>query len=52
MLDLVEFLVINSDNRVEIGVQNIELMWDMFVTQANFESDQTLFLNWINKQRT
>jgi hypothetical protein len=38
-LELVEFLVLQSENRVEIGVNNIEKLWYMFVTEANFDSD-------------
>jgi hypothetical protein len=39
ILEFVEFLIIQSDNRIELGIQNIELLWTMLVTEANFESD-------------
>jgi len=37
---------------VSIGEENIRRLWVLLVKEPNFQSDQTLFLNWINKQRT
>ena len=37
---------------VALGIENIKRLWTLFVKEPNFQSDQTLFLNWINKQRT
>jgi hypothetical protein len=51
LLGLLEFLVTTSENYVEIGFPNIEKLWHMFVSEPNFESDQNLFLTWINKHR-
>ena len=34
-----------------LGIENIKSIWCLFVKQPNFQSDQTLFLDWINKQR-
>jgi hypothetical protein len=40
-----------SDNKVEIGIGNINKLWQMFVKEPNFDFDQITFLNWINKDR-
>ena len=37
---------------VTMGIENIKRLWILFVNDPNFQSDTTLFLNWINKQRT
>lgn len=37
---------------VSMGIENIKRLWTLFVKEPNFQSDQTIFLNWINKQRT
>jgi len=37
---------------VSLGIENIKQLWSLFVKEPNFESDQSLFLDWINKQRT
>ena len=34
-----------------LGVDNIKLIWSLFVKQPNFKQDQTLFLDWINNVR-
>jgi len=49
ILTMLEFLIILSEEEVSLGVENIEKLWSMFVHDANFQSDQDLFLNWINK---
>ena len=58
VLDFIEYIVIESQNDglkknevVSIGIENIQKLWRLFVTEPNFNSDQNLFLNWINKQR-
>lgn len=51
MLDFLEFLIINSTQSVSLGTANIDILWQIFVLQPNFNSDQALFLKWINKPR-
>jgi len=51
MLGFLEFLIINSEHKVTLGTENIDRLWKIFVLKPNFNSDQTLFLKWINKHR-
>ena len=58
LLEFIEYLVLQSQNDstkpnefVSIGVANIENLWSLFVSGPNFNSDQNMFLAWINKQR-
>jgi len=59
ILDFVEFVITTSQgsaqaklsDRVELGIENINTLWRLFVNEPNFVSDQNLFLNWVNKQR-
>lgn len=46
-----EFVVIDSNWAVTIREKNIDNLWKLFVAQPNFIQDQTIFLNFINKQR-
>jgi hypothetical protein len=43
--------VLTSDWVVSINNQNIELLWKTFVLQPNFQIEQTLFLQFVNKRR-
>ena len=59
ILDLLEFLICKSQvetnttgQTVTLGIENIKKLWALFVNEPNFQSDQTLFINWINKTRT
>lgn len=36
---------------MSLGTDNIDRLWLLFVQQPNFNSDQSLFLKWINKHR-
>lgn len=37
--------------QVPIGIHNIDSLWQIFVQQPNFSSDQNQFLKWINLYR-
>ena len=59
ILDLLEFLICQSQQesnktgqRVALGIENIKQLWSLFVNEPNFQSDQSLFLDWVNKTRT
>ena len=59
ILDLLEFLICQSQQEsnktgqlVTLGIENIKQLWGLFVNEPNFQSDQSLFLNWVNKTRT
>ena len=59
ILDLLEFLICKSQaytnttgQSVTLGIENIKKLWALFVNEPNFQSDQTLFISWINKTRT
>ena len=56
--DFMEALIINAQKVNEgyamsvcVGLDNIQRLWTLLVKQPNFASDQTLFLNWVNKAR-
>ena len=51
LLDFLEFIIIRSGNKCQIGIKNIECMWVLFVQQPNCNQDQSLFLKWVNKPR-
>ena len=51
ILGFLEFVVLHSEERVSLGTDNIDRLWHLFVSQPNFNSDQNLFLKWINLQR-
>ena len=51
MLEIIELVVLQSDWVVSIKPQNIDALWATYVLTPNFTSDQTLFLNFINKKR-
>jgi len=51
LLGFLEFLILSSEDRVSLGTGNIDRLWQLFVQQPNFNSDQSLFLKWINKHR-
>ncbi|CDW78729.1 UNKNOWN [Stylonychia lemnae] len=51
LLKFLESLIIESNLDVTIGPENINTLWEIFVQQPNFSSDQNLFLKWINLQR-
>ena len=50
-LNFLEFLIIQSDSNVKIGIKNIDTLWQYFVHQPNFSYEQNLFLKWINHHR-
>jgi hypothetical protein len=51
ILGFLEFLVLHSEEKVSLGTENIDRLWTIFVQQPNFNSDQNLFLKWINQHR-
>ena len=58
-LEFIEFMIcqaqkinIGDEMIVSLGIENIKRLWVQFVKEPNFQSDQALFLDWINKQRT
>lgn len=58
-LDFIEFILCQGQKAVDsnempvtLGIENIKRLWILFVKEPNFQSDQTQFLNWINKVRT
>lgn len=51
LLGFLEYLILSSETAVSLGTDNIDHLWKTFVQQPNFNSDQTLFLKWINKYR-
>ncbi len=51
ILGFLEFIILSSDEKVTLGIENIDRLWTLFVQQPNFNSDQTLFLQWVNKYR-
>ena len=59
--DFIEFLIQQAqiqkldsgeEMTVTLGIENINKLWILFVKEPNFQSDQALFLNWINKHRS
>lgn len=51
LLGFLEFIILSSEERVSLGTDSIDRLWQLFVQQPNFNSDQTLFLKWVNKYR-
>jgi hypothetical protein len=51
LLQFLEFLIEKSDHKVSLGNDNIDTLWKYFVQSPNIQTDQTLFLKWINKTR-
>jgi len=58
LLEFLEYLIIQSQNDsqkqddfVSLGIDNLTQLWQLFVSEPNFNSDQNLFLSWVNKQR-
>jgi len=51
LLEVLEFLVLNSNWAVSIKAENLDTLWKIFVLYPNFTSDQTLFLQFLNKKR-
>jgi hypothetical protein len=51
LLSFIEFLIVQSNMQVPIGIPNIDTLWQIFVHQPNFSSDQNLFLKWVNLYR-
>mmetsp|Transcript_4486 Transcript_4486/g.6709 ORF Transcript_4486/g.6709 Transcript_4486/m.6709 type:complete len:281 (-) Transcript_4486:5559-6401(-) len=51
LLDSLEFLVLKSEWKVVLQAENIDLLWQLFVSQPNMQSDQNVFLAFINKKR-
>jgi hypothetical protein len=39
ILGFLEFIVLSSDHKVNIGTDNIDRLWALFVQQPNFNSD-------------
>lgn len=52
LFSFLEFIVLRSNEGVSLGTENIDKLWRLFVQQPNFNSDQALFLKWINEVRT
>lgn len=57
-MEFIELLIIqpqkvneNMEMTVCMGIDNIKRLWALFVKEPNFASDQTQFLNWVNKVR-
>ena len=46
-LDLLGFLVL--DPSVELRIENVTKLWEMFVNEQNYALEQTLFIKWINQ---
>jgi hypothetical protein len=46
-LDLLAFIV--GDTHVQIGIDNIKVLWQLFIDKPNYQQDQNLFLHWINR---
>lgn len=51
LLELLEFVIMNSDSKVSLRSANIDVLWKIFVLSPNFTQDQNLFLQFINKKR-
>lgn len=51
LFDFLEFIVLRSNETVSLGIDNIDKLWRLFVQQPVFNSDQSLFLKWVNKFR-
>jgi hypothetical protein len=52
LLDLLEFVIIQSNWAVTIQAKNIDTLWKLMVLSPNFQQDQTLFFAFINKKRS
>lgn len=66
ILSFIEFMIIESQKgsqggedggaavgemTVSLGIENMKRLWYLFVKEPNFQTDQTLFLNWVNESR-
>lgn len=51
LFEFLEFIILRSNEAVNLGTDNIDKLWRLFVQQPVFNSDQSLFLKWVNKQR-
>ncbi len=49
LLNQIKFLL--SGSGVQLGVENIKLMWRLFVDEPNYVKEQSMFIKWINRSK-
>jgi hypothetical protein len=51
IFNFIEFIILQSNQKVNLGTANIDNLWFLFVQQPVLNQDQTLFLRWVNRNR-
>lgn len=51
LLDFIEFVISSSNNEIQIGTENIQKLWNIFVGASSIEFDKNNFFKWLYKER-
>jgi hypothetical protein len=51
LLEFIEFVSIHTLAEIEVGKENIEKLWNIFVDRSSIEYDKNLFFKWLHKEK-
>jgi hypothetical protein len=51
LFEFIEFSIIYSGNEITLGTENIEKLWNIFVSTSSIEFDKNLFFKWLSKEK-
>ena len=51
LLEFVKFVVTTANNEIKVGTDNIQKLWNIFVSASSIEFDKNLFFKWLCKER-
>lgn len=51
LFEFIEFVIIYSGNEINLGTENIEKLWNIFVSTSSIEFDKNLFFKWLTKEK-
>ena len=50
LLEFIESVISTSDNKIQIGTENIQRLWNIFVSNSSIEFDKNTFFKWLCKE--